>query len=85
MGLGLGNDTLKTVLMLLLSTVALTQRRRRDFWQHLLDILKYLHCSLQTKRLLHFVIANERFPLEISLPSALRGAEPLNLCQLLVS
>ncbi|NXK62703.1 IPIL1 protein, partial [Sylvietta virens] len=85
LGAGFSSYTLKTVVMHLLSTVPLTRWRRRDFWQWLLDVLKYLHCSLQRKRLNHFVIGNERFPLEISLPSDLWLAEPPNLFQHLAS
>ncbi|NWX62995.1 IPIL1 protein, partial [Promerops cafer] len=85
MGVGFCSYTLKTVLMHLLSTVPLTRWRRRDLPQRLMDILNYLHCSLETKRLHQFVIGNERFPVEISLPSDLRLAEPLNRFQHLVS
>ncbi|NWX62388.1 IPIL1 protein, partial [Promerops cafer] len=80
-GVGFSSYTVKTVVMHLLSTVPLTQWRRRDLPQRLMDILNYLQCSLETKRLYHFVIGNERFPVEISLPSDLRVAEPLNLFQ----
>ncbi|NXI04642.1 IPIL1 protein, partial [Pachycephala philippinensis] len=85
MGVGFSSYTLKTVVMHLLNTVPLTQWRRRDFQHRLMDILKYLHCSLETKRLNHFVIGNERFPMEISLPSDFQVAEPLNLFQHLAS
>ncbi|NXP69346.1 IPIL1 protein, partial [Chloropsis cyanopogon] len=82
---GFSSYTVKTVLMHLLSTVPLTRWRRRDFPQRLMDVLRYLGCSLQTKRLHHFVIGNESFPVEIRLPSELRQAEPLNLFQSLAS
>ncbi|NXS26712.1 IPIL1 protein, partial [Pomatostomus ruficeps] len=85
MGVGFSSYTLKTVVMHLLNTIPLTQWRRRDFLQRLVDILKYLRCSLETKRLNHFIIGNERFPMEISLPSDFRAAEPLNLFQHLAS
>ncbi|NXM39891.1 IPIL1 protein, partial [Gymnorhina tibicen] len=85
MGVGFSSYTLKTVVMHLLNTVPLTRWRRRDFRQRLEDILKYIHCSLETKRLNHFIIGNERFPMEISLPSDFRVAEPLNLFQHLAS
>ncbi|NWI42857.1 IPIL1 protein, partial [Picathartes gymnocephalus] len=84
-GVGFSSYTLKTVLMHLLSTVPLARWRRRDFRQRLMDILKYLHCSLQTKCLNHFVIGNESFPVEIPLPSDVRLAEALNLFQHLAS
>ncbi|NWT52397.1 IPIL1 protein, partial [Erythrocercus mccallii] len=81
LGVGFSSYTLKTVVMHLLSAIPLTQWRRGDFQQQLVDILKFLHCSLQTKQLKHFVISNERFPLEISLPSDLQLAQPPNLFQ----
>ncbi|XP_077639921.1 inositol 1,4,5-trisphosphate receptor-interacting protein-like 1 [Lonchura striata] len=84
-GVGLSSYTLKTVLMHLLSTVPLTRWRRRDFPWRMMDILKLLRCSLETKALQHFVIGNERLPEEIRLPSDLRLAEPPNLLQHLAS
>ncbi|NWX60396.1 IPIL1 protein, partial [Promerops cafer] len=84
-GVGFSSYVLKTVVMHLLNTIPLTQWCRRDFWQRLMDILKYLHCSLETKQLNHFIIGNESFPLEISLPSDFRVAEPPNLFQHLAS
>ncbi|NXU41801.1 IPIL1 protein, partial [Drymodes brunneopygia] len=84
-GLGLPSYTVKTVVMHLLSTTPLTQWRRRDFRQRLLDIFKYLQCSLETQRLNHFVLGNKTFPLEIALPSDLRAAGALNLFQHLAS
>ncbi|NXY08937.1 IPIL1 protein, partial [Pteruthius melanotis] len=84
-GGGFSSYTLKTVVMHLLSTVPLTQWRRKDFWQRLVDILKYLQCSLETKRLDHFIIGSERLPTEIGLPSDLGVAEPPNLFHHLAS
>ncbi|NWT88850.1 IPIL1 protein, partial [Lanius ludovicianus] len=85
MSVGFSGYTLKTVVMHLLNTVPPTWWHRRDFWQRLVDILKYLHCSLETKRLNHINIGNERFPMEISLPSDFHVAEQFNLFQHLVS
>ncbi|NXA91591.1 IPIL1 protein, partial [Melanocharis versteri] len=85
LGVGFSSYALKTVVMHLLSTGPLTRWRRRDFRHRLMDILKYLHRSLETKQLHHFVMGNERFPTEISLPSDFRVAEPLNLFQHLAS
>ncbi|NWT63668.1 IPIL1 protein, partial [Prunella himalayana] len=85
MGVGFSSYALKTVVMHLLNTVPLTQWRRRDFGQRLMDILKYLRCSLETKELHHFVIGNESFPMEISLPSGFRVAEAPNLFEHLAS
>ncbi|XP_041336164.1 LOW QUALITY PROTEIN: inositol 1,4,5-trisphosphate receptor-interacting protein-like 1 [Pyrgilauda ruficollis] len=84
-GVAFYSYALKTVVMHLLSTVPLIQWRRKDLGWWLMDTLKYLHCSLKTKQLDHFVIGNERFPMEISLPSDLRLAEPLNLFRHLAS
>ncbi|NXI26797.1 IPIL1 protein, partial [Sterrhoptilus dennistouni] len=85
LGVGFSSYTLKTVMMHLLSTIPLTRWHRRDFPQCLLEILEFLLCSLQTKRLSRFVIGNQSFPLDISLPSALRLAQPLNLFEHLAS
>ncbi|NWR51262.1 IPIL1 protein, partial [Regulus satrapa] len=84
-GEGFSSYALKTVVMHLLNTTPLTQWRRRDFGQRLIDILKYLCCSLKTNELNHFIIGNERFPMEISLPSDLRVAESPNLFRHLAS
>ncbi|NXR30580.1 IPIL1 protein, partial [Zosterops hypoxanthus] len=84
-GRGFSSYALKTVVMHLLNTVPPTQWRRGDFRQRLLDILRYLHCSLETKQLHHFVLGNASLPLEISLPSAVRDAEAPNLFQHLES
>ncbi|NXP30268.1 IPIL1 protein, partial [Leiothrix lutea] len=84
-GVGFSSYTLKTVLMHLLSTGPLTRWRRRDFPQRLMEVLKFLYCSLESKRLHHFVIGNQSFPLEISLPSDLRLAPPPNLFEHLAS
>ncbi|NWV86667.1 IPIL1 protein, partial [Dasyornis broadbenti] len=84
-GVGFSSYTLKTVVMHLLNTVPMTQWRRWDFPRRLVDILMYLRCSVETKQLHHFVIGNERFPMEISLPLDFRRAEPLNLFQHLAS
>ncbi|NXX31221.1 IPIL1 protein, partial [Nicator chloris] len=84
-GVGFSSYALKTVVMHLLNTVPLTRWHRRDFQQRLMDILKDLHHSLETKELHHFVLGNERFPTEISLPSGFRVAEAPNLFQHLAS
>ncbi|NXM85047.1 IPIL1 protein, partial [Oenanthe oenanthe] len=84
-GVGFSSYALKTVVMHLLSTVPLTQWCRKDFRRRMMDTLKYLRCSLDTKQLNHFVIGNQRFPVEISLPSDFRVAEAPNLFQHLAS
>ncbi|NWH33884.1 IPIL1 protein, partial [Chloropsis hardwickii] len=85
MGGDISTYALKTVVMHLLNTVPLTQWRGRDFGQRLMDTLRYLHRSLETKQLNHFVLGNVRLPTEISLPSDLRVAAPPNLFQHLAS
>ncbi|XP_068039095.1 LOW QUALITY PROTEIN: inositol 1,4,5-trisphosphate receptor-interacting protein-like 1 [Anomalospiza imberbis] len=85
MGVGFSSYALKTVVMRLLSTVPLTWWRRRDFGQRLMDILKYLRCSLDTRQLHHFVVGNAMFPMGISLPPGFRVAEAPNLFEHLAS
>nr|XP_021148514.1 inositol 1,4,5-trisphosphate receptor-interacting protein-like 1 [Columba livia] len=81
----LGRDfstyTLKTVVMHLLTTIPLSDWRRRHFWERLNDILQYLQSCLEKKQLNHFFIGNENVPEEIILPLELRVAEPVNLFQ----
>ncbi|XP_041255105.1 inositol 1,4,5-trisphosphate receptor-interacting protein-like 1 [Onychostruthus taczanowskii] len=78
-GTGFSSSTWKTVVMHVLTTVPVSQWRRREFERRLWDVMAYLHRCLQLKRLEHFVQGNERLPAEISLPPATRGVEPLNL------
>ncbi|KAM4753992.1 uncharacterized protein ACIQIH_000596 [Cyanocitta cristata] len=78
-GTGFSSSTWKTVVMHVLTTVPLSQWRRREFAWRLWDIMAYLHRCLQLKRLEHFVLGNQRLPAEISLPPAMRAVEPLNL------
>ncbi|NWH91983.1 IPIL1 protein, partial [Aegithalos caudatus] len=85
MNVGFSRYVLKTVVMHLLNSLPLTEWHKRNFQQRLIDILKYLHFSLERKQLHHFVIGNERLPMEISLPSSFRVAERPNLFQHLAS
>ncbi|NXE90118.1 IPIL1 protein, partial [Menura novaehollandiae] len=78
-GTGFSDSIWKTIVMHLLTTVALSQWRRRDFVRRLWDIAEYLRLSLQLKRLKHFVVGNKRLPAEIRLPPDIRMVEPLNL------
>ncbi|XP_014749765.1 PREDICTED: uncharacterized protein LOC106864673, partial [Sturnus vulgaris] len=78
-GTGFSSSTWKTVVMHLLTIVPLSRWSRREFVVHLWDVVAYLGCCLQFRRLDHFVLGNERLPAEISLPPAMRGVEPLNL------
>ncbi|NWY11476.1 IPIL1 protein, partial [Aphelocoma coerulescens] len=81
MGKGFSAYALKTVVMHLLNTRPLSQWSRRDFLKRLVDIVDSLRCSLDKKRLDHFVIGNQRLPGEISLPPELQRVEPPNLFQ----
>ncbi|XP_075357772.1 LOW QUALITY PROTEIN: inositol 1,4,5-trisphosphate receptor-interacting protein-like 1 [Mycteria americana] len=83
-GTGFSTYTLKTVVMHLLTTIPLSGWRGRDFLLRLQDIMRYLRCCLEEKRLDHFFFGNERVPEEISLPPDFRTVEPLNLFQRLV-
>ncbi|NWT63443.1 IPIL1 protein, partial [Erythrocercus mccallii] len=78
-GTGFSSSIWKTVVMHVLTTVPLSQWRRKEFARRLWDILAYLGRCLQLKRLEHFVLGNERLPAEISLPRAMPKLEPLNL------
>ncbi|KAM6069267.1 inositol 1,4,5-trisphosphate receptor-interacting protein-like 1 [Theristicus caerulescens] len=81
---GFSTYTLKTVVMHLLTTLPPSDWRRRDFLLRLQDIMQYLRCCLEEKRLNHFFFGNENVPEEIILPPAFQAAEPLNLFQHLV-
>lgn len=81
MGADFSSYASKTVVMHLLKTL----QHRRDFQQPLMDILKCLHCSLETKQLHHFVLGNARFRMEIRLASGFQVAELPNLFQHLAS
>ncbi|RMC10431.1 hypothetical protein DUI87_13236 [Hirundo rustica rustica] len=78
-GTGFSSSVWKTVVMHVLTTVPLSRWRRREFARRLWDVMAYLRRCLQSKRLEHFVLGNERLPAEISLPLAVRRVEPLNL------
>ncbi|NXT07142.1 IPIL1 protein, partial [Prunella fulvescens] len=78
-GTGFSSSTWKTVVMHALTIVPLSRWSRREFARRLWDIMAYLHCCLQWKRLEHFVLGSERLPAEISLPPAAQRLEPLNL------
>ncbi|XP_072721515.1 inositol 1,4,5-trisphosphate receptor-interacting protein-like 1 [Ciconia boyciana] len=80
-GTGFSTYTLKTVVMHLLTTIPLSGWRGRDFLLRLQDIMRYLRCCLEEKRLDHFFFGNERVPEEISLPPDFRTVELLNLFQ----
>ncbi|NXJ05639.1 IPIL1 protein, partial [Odontophorus gujanensis] len=72
---------LKTVLMHLLTATPIESWSRRYFVQRMDDIFRYLRCSLEEKRLDHFLIGNEAVPAEIILPQEFRVSRPPNLFQ----
>ncbi|XP_021259197.1 inositol 1,4,5-trisphosphate receptor-interacting protein-like 1 [Numida meleagris] len=72
---------LKTVLMHLLTAIPLENWHGRYFFQRMDDIMRYLRCCLEEKRLNHFLIGNEEVPAEIILPQDFQVSEPLNLFQ----
>uniref|UniRef100_U3K7W0 Uncharacterized protein n=1 Tax=Ficedula albicollis TaxID=59894 RepID=U3K7W0_FICAL len=76
-GAGFSSSTWKTVVMHALTIVPLSRWSRREFVLRLWDIMGYLRFCVQWRRLDHFV-------LEISLPPAMRGVEPLNLFEHLI-
>ncbi|NWZ95030.1 IPIL1 protein, partial [Nesospiza acunhae] len=82
-GTGFSSPTWKTAVMHVLTTVPLPRWHRSAFARRLWDIMAYLDRCLQLTRLEHFVLGNERFPAEISLPPAMRGVEPPNLFEAL--
>ncbi|KAM4752659.1 inositol 1,4,5-trisphosphate receptor-interacting protein-like 1 [Cyanocitta cristata] len=84
LGIGFPTYTIKTIVMHLLNTRAVSRWRRRHFLSRLKDINKSLRLSLAQKRLNHFIVGNQRLPEEISLPPDVQMAEPPNLFHRLV-
>ncbi|NXA94539.1 IPIL1 protein, partial [Melanocharis versteri] len=72
---------LKTTVMHLLTLIPLSEWQHRYLLMRVDDIMRYLRCCLEEKRLKHFFFGNEDMPEEISLPPAFQGAQPLNLFQ----
>ncbi|OXB70932.1 UNVERIFIED_CONTAM: hypothetical protein H355_013782 [Colinus virginianus] len=72
---------LKTVLMHLLTAIPVEFWSGRYFVQRMDDILRYLRCCVEEKRLDHFLIGNEAVPAEIILPREFRMSRPRNLFQ----
>ncbi|XP_032548067.1 inositol 1,4,5-trisphosphate receptor-interacting protein-like 1 [Chiroxiphia lanceolata] len=83
-GTGFSPYTLKTVVMHLLTLIPLAGWCRKDFLLRLDDVMQYLRCCVEEKRLNHFFFGNEDMPKEISLPKAFQMAQPINLFQNLV-
>ncbi|NWW29133.1 IPIL1 protein, partial [Falcunculus frontatus] len=84
LGIGFSTYTIKTIVMHLLNTRAMSHWRRRRFLRQLMDINESLHLSLVEERLNHFIVGNRRLPEEISLPPDVQMAEPPNLFHRLV-
>lgn len=80
-GSGLSIYALKTSVMHLLTLIPLSEWQHRYLLMRVDDIMRYLRCCLEEKRLKHFFFGNEDMPKEISLPPAFQGAQPLNLFQ----
>ncbi|NXD05058.1 IPIL1 protein, partial [Certhia familiaris] len=78
-GIGFSTYTMKTIVMHLLNTVPLSEWRRRHFLRRLIDISESLRLSLEVKCLKHFIVGNQRLPVEMSLPRDVQMAEPPNL------
>ncbi|NXR74375.1 IPIL1 protein, partial [Pycnonotus jocosus] len=80
-GSGLSIYALKTTVMHLLTLIPLSEWQHRYLLMRVDDIMGYLRCCLEEKRLKHFFFGNEDMPEEISLPPAFQEAQPLNLFQ----
>ncbi|XP_068026365.1 inositol 1,4,5-trisphosphate receptor-interacting protein-like 1 [Melanerpes formicivorus] len=75
---------LKTVVMHLLNTTPMSGWCRRDCIMRLGDIMSYLHCCLEQKKLNFFFFGNAEMPKEIILPPDFQTYEPPNLLEHLV-
>ncbi|NXM46806.1 IPIL1 protein, partial [Gymnorhina tibicen] len=84
LGIGFSTYTVKTIVMHLLNSRAVSQWCRRHFLRRLMDINGSLRLSLVEKRLNHFIVGNQGLPEEISLPPDVEMAEPPNLLHHLV-
>nr|XP_021410186.2 inositol 1,4,5-trisphosphate receptor-interacting protein-like 1 [Lonchura striata domestica] len=78
---GLSIYALKTTVMHLLTLIPLSEWQHKYFLMRVDDIMCYLQCCVEEKRLKHFFFDNEDMPKEISLPPAFHEAQPLNLFQ----
>ncbi|NXL64649.1 IPIL1 protein, partial [Chordeiles acutipennis] len=75
---------LKTIVMHLLTSIPLSDWRRRDFLLRLLDIMQYLRQCVEEKCLNHFFFGNENVPQEVILPPNFQTAKSHNLFKDLV-
>ncbi|XP_014729842.1 PREDICTED: inositol 1,4,5-trisphosphate receptor-interacting protein-like 1 [Sturnus vulgaris] len=79
LGLGFSTYTIKTIVMHLLNVVPVSQWRRRDFLQRLMDISESLWLCVQAKCLNHFIVGNQRLPQDIRLPPDVQMGQTYNL------
>ncbi|NXN18360.1 IPIL1 protein, partial [Indicator maculatus] len=75
---------LKTIVMHFLNTRPVSGWCRGGFFWQMVDILNFLHCCVEEKRLNHFFFGNRNIPEEIILPPHLKQCEPCNILQHLV-
>ncbi|NXN07022.1 IPIL1 protein, partial [Indicator maculatus] len=83
-GTDLSRYIMKTVFMHLLNTTPVSGWSKRDCLMRLADIMRYLHCCLEQKKLNFFFYGNAEIPREIILPPDFKTYEPYNLLQHLV-
>ncbi|NXB47261.1 IPIL1 protein, partial [Leucopsar rothschildi] len=79
LGLGFSTYIIKTIVMHLLNVVPVSQWRRRDFLQRLMDISESLWLCVQAKCLYHFIAGNQRLPQAIRLPPDVQMGQTYNL------
>uniref|UniRef100_A0A8C3B6T2 Mab-21-like HhH/H2TH-like domain-containing protein n=1 Tax=Cairina moschata TaxID=8855 RepID=A0A8C3B6T2_CAIMO len=82
-GTSISTYFIKTVVMHLLTIIPLEMWHRDDFLLRLDDIIQYLQCCLEEKRLNHFFFANEMVPNVIVLPPTFQFSGPVNLFEYL--
>ncbi|NWH69646.1 IPIL1 protein, partial [Piaya cayana] len=80
-GRSFSTHTIKTIVMHVLTSAGQSRWNMKRFEPWMQDIIGYLRCCLDKKRLDHFFIGNENMPEDIILPLEYRTAEPLNLFQ----
>ncbi|KAM9190339.1 inositol 1,4,5-trisphosphate receptor-interacting protein-like 1 [Mergus octosetaceus] len=82
-GTSISTYFIKTAIMHLLTAIPLEMWHRDDFLLRLDDIVRYLQCCLEEKRLNHFFFGNEMMPNVIVLPPAFQFSGPVNLFEYL--
>ncbi|XP_032942813.1 inositol 1,4,5-trisphosphate receptor-interacting protein-like 1 [Catharus ustulatus] len=79
LGFSFSPYTMKTIVMHLLNVVPVSQWRRRDLLNRLLDISESMSLCVLAKRLNHFIVGNQRLPQHIHLPPDIQTTQPYNL------